>query len=595
MKRGQSSLRTTLVIVCVSLSIGICALMGLVSVYFISTSTDSAYEQYEMVKMDGYKQEIKSQVQSVLAILQSKYDQAEAGILTETEAKAEAKSIINDMRYRDDSSGYFWIDDTEYILIMHPILPEQEGNNRFELEDQNGVMIIQSVISVCKTPEKGGYNEFYFTKSDGVTVAPKIAYSSIFEPWGWAVSTGNYVDDMELEMAAVKDTISNDFVNMCTILVICVAVVLVITVFISVITGTVIVHPLKRMQEFANRLSTGDLTKDVTIKQNNEIGITADNLNTARGNINNLIKDITSATNNINNALNEFDDSFVYMNRSIGEVNVAVEGISRNVNRQAESTSDASVNISSMAKGIQNSSSEISELGKNSSNMKLLSEECFEKIKELVEENKNTEINVSSMFKQAESTNTAAENIRQVAGLIYEISEQTNLLALNASIEAARAGENGKGFAVVANEIGNLANQTANSVDTISNTIENLLENSSKSLTLMETVNNTIHNQVDFLNNTQKIFGELYNSLNGFMSTIVEVEQMTNEIDGQRQGITSAVDTLNILAKDNASVSEDTFVKTEELERTVRESKDTITKLKQNIEVLNENIKLFTV
>ena len=87
----------------------------------------------------------------------------------------------------------------------------------------------------------------------------------------------------------------------------------------------------------------------------------------------------------------------------------------------------------------------------------------------------------------------------------------------------------------------------------------------------------------------------MYSSLNGFMSTIIEVEQMTNEIDSQRQGITSAVDTLNVLAKDNASVSEDTFVKTEELERTVRESKDTITKLKQNIEVLNENIKLFTV
>ncbi len=595
MKKRQSSLKTTLVIVCVSLSIGICALMGLVSVYFISTSTNSAYDQFELVKMDGYKQEIKSQVQSVLAILQSKYDAAEAGVLTEAEAKEEAKAIINDMRYRDDSSGYFWIDDTDYILIMHPILPEQEGNNRFELEDQNGVMIIQSVIRVCQTPEKGGYNEFYFTKADGVTVAPKIAYSGIFEPWGWAVSTGNYVDDMELEMAAVKESINNDFVNMCTMLIICVVVVLVITILISIITGTVIVRPLKRMQEFANSLSAGDLTKNITIKQNNEIGITAGNLNTARGNINNLIKDITSAANNINSALNEFDDSFVYMNRSIGEVNVAVEGIAKNINKQAESTSDASDNISSMAKGIENSSVEISELGKNSSNMKLLSEECFEKIKELVEENKNTEINVSSMFKQAESTNEAAENIREVAALIYEISEQTNLLALNASIEAARAGENGKGFAVVANEIGNLANQTANSVDTISETIKNLLENSSKSLTLMETVNKTIHNQVDFLNNTQKIFGELHDSLNGFMSTIVEVEQMTNEIDGQRKGITSAVETLNVLAKDNASVSEDTFVKTEELEKTVRDSKQTIAKLKDNIEVLIENIKMFTV
>ena len=47
------------------------------------------------------------------------------------------------MRYGDDGSGYFWIDNTDYILVAHPILGEQEGNNRYDLEDQNGVKIIQ--------------------------------------------------------------------------------------------------------------------------------------------------------------------------------------------------------------------------------------------------------------------------------------------------------------------------------------------------------------------------------------------------------------------------------------------------------------------
>lgn len=81
------------------------------------------------------------------------------------------------MRYRDDRSGYFWIDDTDYNLVMHPILAEQEGNNRYDLEDQNGVMIIQEIMKVCNSADGGGFNEFYFTKADGVTVA---AEGSIF-------------------------------------------------------------------------------------------------------------------------------------------------------------------------------------------------------------------------------------------------------------------------------------------------------------------------------------------------------------------------------------------------------------------------------
>ncbi len=43
---------------------------------------------------------------------------------------------------------------------MHPILAEQEGNNRYDLEDQNGVMIIQEIMKVCNSADGGGFNEF---------------------------------------------------------------------------------------------------------------------------------------------------------------------------------------------------------------------------------------------------------------------------------------------------------------------------------------------------------------------------------------------------------------------------------------------------
>lgn len=76
-----------------------------------------------------------------------------------------------------------------------------------------------------------------------------------------------------------------------------------------------------------------------------------------------------------------------------------------------------------------------------------------------------------------EKLSEAVQEIGVTLNLISEISSSTNLLALNASIEAARAGEAGKGFAVVATEIGNLANNTQESLKDVQAVIERVQQN----------------------------------------------------------------------------------------------------------------------
>lgn len=58
-----------------------------------------------------------------------------------------AKNAVRAMRYRDDASGYIWIDGKDYVLVMHPILTEQEGNNRYDMTDQNGMTVTQNVVT----------------------------------------------------------------------------------------------------------------------------------------------------------------------------------------------------------------------------------------------------------------------------------------------------------------------------------------------------------------------------------------------------------------------------------------------------------------
>ena len=238
------------------------------------------------------------------------------------------------LRYRDDDSGYFWIDDKDYILVMHPILPEQEGNNRYDLQDQDGIMIIQSIMKVCQSADKGGYNQFSFTKADGVTVAPKVAYSGYFEPWGWAVSTGNYVDDMEKEMQGIKDSIVKEFRNSCILMVGCCVILLIITVVVSCVVGEFLVVPLRRVKDFAVSISEGDLTADVVVKQRNEMGVAADSLNIAREKIHDLIMSIAGTARGVEDMTVEFEESFQHMEKSIGEVDIAVEEIAKTLPRR---------------------------------------------------------------------------------------------------------------------------------------------------------------------------------------------------------------------------------------------------------------------
>ncbi|MCH5263286.1 MAG: methyl-accepting chemotaxis protein, partial [Lachnospiraceae bacterium] len=561
----------------------------------VESMTGYANEIYQNAVDEGYRTEIKSQVQSTIAVLQSEYDKAQAGEKTEEQAKKDAKEIIRIMRYRDDQSGYFWIDDTDYILVMHPVLSEQEGNNRYELEDQDGVMIIQSIMKVCQSADKGGYNQFSFTKADGVTVAPKVAYSEIFEPWGWVVSTGNYVDDMQVGMDTVQAQIGALTrgllirIGVVSVVIICVALVL------AFLYGTQMVKPLKEIQEFARHLAEGNLTWEVHVKAQNEIGLTGELLGAARRSTRKLLQDITEVANGVSGALKSFDTAFNNMKTSIDETSTAVNSIAGNVGEQASATDNAAGEVSVMAEHIERTDEEIKILDENAKDMKRLSEQSMNTLNNLIKVNDSARENITAMARQSEATNQAVEQIEMAANLINEIADQTNLLALNASIEAARAGESGRGFAVVADEIGKLANQSASSVEEIRRVIEELLVNTSKSVQIMKEMNKSVDVQVSSLSETYDTFKELYHELDNCVNAVQTIGAMTGEIENQRTNVTQSLDLLNNLAQDNAAVAEETSAMTGDVSHIVDSSNQIVLELENQVQALLVDIEKFIV
>lgn len=552
-----------------------------------------AGDNYKDAVIEGYEEQIKGEVQSMITILQMEYAKSQDGTLTEQEAKKEAAEFIRAVRYGDEGSGYFWIDDTDYNLVMHPILSEQEGTNRYDLEDQNGVKIIQTIMDKVSGEEGGGYSEFYFTKDDGVTVAPKLAYSQLFEPWGWIVSTGNYTDTLEAGIQERKGAMSAEGNKILLLVVLVGAVMSVLTIIASRIFANALCRPLVKIQGLAERLSRGDLTTAVQVREKNELGQTAGTLNSAQQQMVGLLSEIGNTSDTLEQAVEEFTKNFDSMNEAIRNVSVAIEEITRNTNMQASATGVASDSIEEIAEEIRNTSEEVDSLGNNSKIMMECSEKSMGTLNQLIEINRKTKEDINAMYSQTESTNQSVNKISESAVLISQIAAQTNMLSLNASIEAARAGEAGRGFTVVAEQIGKLAMQSADTANEINTIIQELADNSERSVDIMEKMNDASAVQVKALQETQEMFCDLKGALDSCVSSIESIIEKIKNMNAQKEEVTESIATLRNLAADSAASTEETSAMTIELEGAVEKSSDTVESLSNDINKLYQSMKKF--
>ena len=554
------------------------AALAFLGIHYLRQSMDESVQLYEEAMTDGYSMEIKSQVEGALAVAQSYYDRFQAGELEEKEAQDLARNVIRNMRYRDDGSGYIWIDGEDYMLVMHPILTEQEGTNRYDLTDQNGVKVTQSIVTAAKSG--GGYNEFYFTKADGVTVAPKIAYSEMFEPWGWAIATGNYVDEMNEKIDAMKANIQKEFSNMLMFYGISAVAMLVLALIVAFLSGIRITKGIKMVEANLRQSASGDLSFTVNsslLKRADEIGEMARSLENVRQSLAGMIGSVVHTGEKLGESSENFSKKFEYITESINNTNQAIEDLALGATNQANETETVNEKIKELGRVIEVEKSDVTKLEETVSAMTKHTATASQSIGELDQITKTTIDAIEMVSEQTNKNNDSAANINKAVEIIKGLSAQTNLLSLNASIEAARAGEAGRGFAVVAEEIRNLSEESSGNAQEIEGIVKELIHNVEISVSKMNEVTCNVKKQMERLDETRTAFQYLSKEVSQVEEVTKEIGDQTEILNSLKQIVTDSVNTLASVVEENAASTEETSASMTLLSQTIGEcSEDTL-------------------
>lgn len=556
-------LTTAVVGAIVLLSAGLVIIAAVVFTDIKATMKEVLYD----VTLDSYKSVISSEVQSAISITKNYYELAQSGGLSEAEAQKKAMEVIRSIRYGDDNSGYLWIDGTDYTLLMHPILPDQEGNNRYELTDQNDVKIIQEIMKVAK---EGGYNEFYFTKSDGVTVAPKVAYSKEFEPWDWVITTGVYEDDIQsvVDNSEGVVRIGQIFDQAISLMAGIAALFTVIIAIVAYILIKRIIQVIEKVKAQLTRVAQGDLTGKLEgriSQRNDELGAMVRNTNIAMDSFRSSmlsVKDTTDAVESGSTDMKEKTENAVNANEQVA---TAIGNVAAEVSQQASAVDQMIENVASLADAGKAVSTAVEEalqymkqLDGNSADMKA-------KMESMSEESAHMDVNVQEISEKIDVTSKGIQEMETILGSIEEIASETNLLALNASIEAARAGDAGRGFAVVADSIKGLSENTSNELENIRKIISTLVENFKECEKCIELVVKSNQSSTESTKDVIESFRIINNDVVSTNEKLTVVHETDEKMMKDIMEIDSQVKVIGQAAESNAAATQEITASSEEL------------------------------
>ena len=334
--------------------------------------------------------------------------------------------------------------------------------------------------------------------------------------------------------------------------------VLILAVLISQVIR-VTIKPVKELTNIITSMTEGDFTVSVAAKSNDEIGVMSAGVERFIESMCNMIASIHGVSGKLhaqadssNQVSGEMYNASKTQSQSMQELNNTVEQLSLSVNEIAE-------NATTLAMVVADTRED--------------GEQVDGKMKETVEASRKGKTDMQNVGNAMQSINEsvlklqqaidkvgkASEEITNITGVISGIAEETNLLSLNASIEAARAGEAGKGFAVVATEIGQLAQNSANSVHNIENLISEINELVKDAVRQADDSVSNINSSSELVGDALKTFDLIFDNIDVVSNLVKQMIEKVEKVDGVASSV-AAISEEQAASSEEILATSDTMV-----------------------------------
>ena len=463
-----------------------CAILGIVvlTVLFLVSERKLVLQE----RQDSVRQA----VETAHGIIAHYHGLAAQGTMPEDQAKEAALKAVKGLRY--NSTEYFWINDMQPAMVMHPIKPELEGKNLSGQKDPDGKALFVEFTNVVKT-SGAGFVDYRWPKPGSEEPVAKASYVKGFAPWGWVIGSGVYVDTVESAiMTRVIEFTLGALALAAALLVVC-----------SII-GRSLLRQLGAepayTAEVTRRIAAGDLSVHVELKANDTTSLLY-SIKSMRDSIAGIVAQVRTGT-----------DSIVTASGEIASGNL---DLSARTEEQASSLEETAASMEELTSTVRQNAENAQEANKLAIAASQLATDGGKVVSHVVD--------------TMESIKGSSGKIADIVSIIDGIAFQTNILALNAAVEAARAGEQGRGFAVVATEVRTLAQRSASAAREIKELIGESVTQVEEGGALVQQAGDAMEKVVVSVRQVADIIGEIASASQEQSAGINQVNQAIGQMD----------------------------------------------------------------